>query len=87
MFDYQKTFGKTYKFFPTYENYPAPDACHTILGLLTCLVLPSVYLAYFFDGHTITLYSTFFGIIIGFILVSFFGLIIMLSNKNNISNL
>lgn len=81
MLDYQQTFGNTYKFFRTKGNHPAPDACHTILGLLTCLVLPSVYIAYFSDGHTITLYSTLLGIVAGLALIGFFGFMMTLTTK------
>jgi hypothetical protein len=79
MRDYEQTFGKTYKFFPTHDNYPAPDACHTFIGFLTCLVLPSVYAAYFFDGHAITLYSSLFGIFIGLCIFGFFACMTALS--------
>lgn len=80
MLDYQKTFGRTYKFFQTHGSYPAPDACHTIIGVLTCIVVPSVFLAYFFDGHTITLYSSLFGILVGICLISFFAFMMTLSS-------
>jgi hypothetical protein len=81
LLDYQQTFGNTYKFFKTYGNHPAPDACHTVLGLLSCIVVPSVYMAYFFDGHSITLYSTLFGILAGLALVGFFAFIMTLAKK------
>lgn len=45
--DYQEDFGRTYKFLPSYTNHPAPDACHTILGILTLPVLLAIYMAYF----------------------------------------
>jgi len=79
MRDYYETFGKTYKFLATHNNHPAPDACHTILGLLTCLVVPSVYAAYFFDGHLITFYSSLFGVAMGLCLVGFFAFMMTLT--------
>lgn len=82
MLDYKQTFGRTYKFFKTYGNHPAPDACHTILGLLTCFVLPTVYLAYFFDGHAITLYSTLLGIFMGILVFAFFAFFSSQSSSN-----
>jgi hypothetical protein len=80
MLDYQQTFGSTYKFFSTYDNHPAPDACHTILGLLTILVIPSIYTAYFFDGHAITLHSSLLGIFAGLCLVAFFASMMTLNH-------
>ncbi len=80
MLDYQETFGRTYKFLRTYDNHPAPDACHTFIGLFTCFVVPSVYAAYFFDGHEITIYSTLFGLFVGLALVGFFGFMMTLSS-------
>ena len=79
MLDYQETFGKTYKFLTSKDNHPAPDACHTILGILTCTVIPSIYAAYFFDGHEITLYSSLLGIGVGVCLISFFAFMMTLS--------
>jgi hypothetical protein len=81
MLDYQQTFGNTYKFFQTQENHPAPDACHIVLGLLTCLVLSSVYATYFFGGHVITLFSTLLGICLGLALVGFFAFMMTLTKR------
>lgn len=83
MRDYQQTFGNTYKFLPRYKDHPIPDACHTILGLLTAFVVPSVYAAYFFDGHAITLCSTLFGIVSGIAIIGFFAAIMKVASHSS----
>jgi hypothetical protein len=81
MVQYQKMYGATYSFFQTQHNYPAPDACHTILHLLTFFVLLSGYRAYMFGNQTITFYSTFIGIFAGLALLGFFAYMTHLANE------
>lgn len=83
MLDYQKTFGNTYKFFKTQDNHPAPDACHTVLGFLTCLVIPSIYAAYFLGEHESSLHSSLLGIGAGLCLVGFFAFMMALAHEKN----
>jgi len=45
MEDYKKVFGTTLKFLPAIGNHPIPDACHTVLGVLSAVVFVSSWMA------------------------------------------
>ena len=43
---YQRWFGQTYKFLPTFNHHPAPDALHVVLQVLILVVVITAVVAF-----------------------------------------